>query len=78
MQQDDLRLPRALVFRDSFFDALIPLVSEQFQYTRYLRKHWDQTVPIRELVRECRPDVVIEEFAERRIKMDLGTFLAPD
>jgi hypothetical protein len=74
MQQDAPELPRALVFRDSFFDALVPMMSEQLQYARYLRKHWDQKVPITALVKECRPDVVIEEFAERRIKMDMGEF----
>jgi hypothetical protein len=78
MQQDAPGLPRTLVFRDSFFDALLPFFSEKFQYAHYLRKHWDQSVPIARLIRENRPDVVIEEFAERRIKMDMGMFAEPE
>lgn len=75
MRQDETILPRALVFRDSFFDALIPFISEQFHYARYYRHHWDESVPIASLVKTVQPDVVIEEFLERRIKMEMGNSL---
>jgi alginate O-acetyltransferase complex protein AlgJ len=78
MEQDDASKPRAVVFRDSFFDAVIPFLSEQFQYVRYYRHHWDESIPIAEVVRICRPDIVIEEFAERRIKMDMGNLSRKD
>lgn len=78
MRQDDNGLPRALVFRDSFFDAVIPFISEQFQYVRYYRHHWDESTPISEVIRSCRPDIVMEEFAERRIKMDMGILSQKD
>jgi len=78
MRQDNRRLPRALVFRDSFFDEIIPFMSEHFQYIRYYRQHWDGSIPITDVVAETHPDIVIEEFAERRIKMDIGNFIPPE
>lgn len=50
MCRDDMKLPRVLVFRDSFFDALIPFITEQFQYARYYRHHWDDSIPIASVV----------------------------
>ncbi|GFE62009.1 hypothetical protein [Geobacter sp. AOG2] len=78
MRQENKKLPKAIVFRDSFFDEIIPYISEHFQHVQYYRKHWDQSVPIASIVAEVRPDIVIEEFAERRIKMDMGSFSPPD
>jgi hypothetical protein len=69
-----MNLPLALVFRDSFFDGIMPFFSEQFQYVKYFRRHWYESIPIASLVETVQPDVVIEEFAERRIKMDMGNF----
>ncbi len=57
----DPRLPRALVYRDSFATALVPLLSEHFQRSVW---RWERTIDP-ELVEAERPDVVIFEIAER-------------
>ncbi|MEO5701075.1 MAG: hypothetical protein ABIS17_03110 [Casimicrobiaceae bacterium] len=54
-------LPRALVYRDSMFDAMIPAVSENFSRVVYFAGHH---MTMADIDRE-RPDVVIEEFVER-------------
>jgi len=55
------RLPRAVVFRDSFANALIPYLSENFRRVLYV---WTRDVVPRYVERE-RPDVVIQEIAGR-------------
>jgi len=59
----DPRLPRVLVFRDSFGWALIPLLSESFQSSVYV---WTFDF-LPELIEREKPDVVILECAERYI-----------
>ena len=54
-----------LVYRDSFFNALIPYISEQFGRARYLRANMPYEFGA---VPTDRPDVVILEIAERNIK----------
>jgi hypothetical protein len=78
MGQEDDRLPTAVVFGDSMFDALIPFISEHFKYAQYYRKHWNNGTPIADIVSATHPDIVIEEFVERRIKMDMSDFTHPD
>ncbi len=56
-------LPRAFVLRDSFTIALMPYLSEQFSYVKYF---WDQALPVRMLA-DAKPDVVIQEMAERNL-----------
>ena len=56
-------LPRAVVFRDSFSNALIPFLSENFERTLYV---WDPDL-LPEFVESERPDVVIQQIAERLI-----------
>jgi hypothetical protein len=69
VENDDPSLPRAVLFHDSFNWALGPLLAEHF---RRLVCVWaDQFSP--GLVRRERPDVVIQEFVERK----LG-FVLPD
>jgi hypothetical protein len=65
LEQDNPRLPRALVLRDSFGDALIPFLAENFRRTVYV---WQDAPTFdRDLVvREC-PDVVIQEMVERKL-----------
>jgi alginate O-acetyltransferase complex protein AlgJ len=60
---DDPALPRAVVFRDSFANALIPYLSESFQRTLYV---WDRDLRPG-VVETERPDVVIQQIAERLI-----------
>src|SRR5206468_9354942 len=54
---------RALVFRDSFFSNMIPLVSRHFRYVRYI---WGPLFDARRVVSE-QPDVVITQFVEREL-----------
>jgi alginate O-acetyltransferase complex protein AlgJ len=60
-------LPRAFVMRDSFTLALQPFLSERFSYAKY---YWSEAMPVRMLF-EAKPNVVIEETAERHL-YDLG------
>jgi len=54
-------LPAALIFRDSFCDALIPFLSEHFSRVRYIHSF---QIDI-ELVDQEQPDLVILELAQR-------------
>jgi hypothetical protein len=65
LEVDDPALPRALVFHDSFANALLPFLSEHFRRSVYLSVH---DFPTRIVDRE-RPDVVIEELLERYLMM---------
>ena len=57
------RLPRAVIFRDSFTDALLPLLFEHFRSAVYVsEKTFDRGVIERE-----KPEVVITEMVERSI-----------
>lgn len=57
---------KAVVFRDSFFTALLPYFSENFSEAIYLWKDYDQK-NVAELLATFRPDIVIEEKLERRL-----------
>lgn len=61
-------LPRALMLRDSFTTALVPLLSEHFEYIAYYWPRFGRAgqIPFTgDLVEAARPDVVIEEWVER-------------
>ena len=53
--------PRAVVFRDSFSNALIPYLSEHFERILYV---WDRDVDT-QVVDIEQPDVVIQEIVGR-------------
>lgn len=56
-------LPRALIFRDSFFVALEPFVSPFFSETEY---HWRQFCETdKEYILQYKPDIIIFEAVER-------------
>jgi len=55
---------RAVVFRDSFFIALEPFFSENFEQVVYVWKQYDQD-NMEELIEAIHPDIVIEERVER-------------
>ena len=57
----DERLPKAVMFRDSFANALVPYLSESFSRIVYV---WERDVNP-EVVELEQPDVVIQEIAER-------------
>ena len=67
---DDPSLPRAVSYRDSFTNALIPFLSEHFSRAVYL---WEYDVDPALIAAE-RPDIVIMEVVGRRI----GPFLPYD
>lgn len=57
------RLPRAVVFRDSFASQLAPFLSEHFSHAVYLwQNNFDAGV-----IRQERPDVVIQEIVGRHL-----------
>lgn len=55
---------KAVVFRDSFSRALVPLLSENFKEIIYLWKYYDQK-NIEEVLSQFKPDIVIEVMGER-------------
>lgn len=57
------RLPRAVVFRDSFTSRLVPFLSEHFSRTVYL---WQNDFDAQAIERE-RPDVVIQQIVGRHL-----------
>ena len=65
-EQQEARLPRAVMFRDSFATWLIPLLSENFSHVLY---SWQYTFDHEIVLRE-RPDVVIQEMVERALVDD--------
>jgi hypothetical protein len=62
-QHPDSRLPRAVVFRDSFASAMIPFLSEHFSRAVYLwQNNFDPTI-----IEQEQPDVVIQEWVGRHL-----------
>ena len=60
----DARLPRAVIFRDSFMSAMVPFLSEHFSRAVYM---WQNDVD-RDLVLRERPNLVILEIVGRRLQ----------
>ncbi|HYY55777.1 MAG TPA: hypothetical protein VE842_00525 [Pyrinomonadaceae bacterium] len=58
-------LPRLVMFRDSYANNLIPLLSEHFSRAVYIWKGFDPRV-----IEAERPDVVIQEIVERGLLRD--------
>jgi len=68
-QVDDPSLPRAVFFHDSYFWELLPFLGEHFSRAVYV---WvrpgmgdKQSIFDKELIEQEKPDVVVEEIAER-------------
>ncbi len=57
---------KAIIFRDSFFRAVEPYLSENFKEVIYLWKDYDQK-NVEELISTFKPDIVIEEKGERTL-----------
>ncbi len=60
---DDARLPRAVVFHDSFMLALYPFLSQHFRRAAYVWQ--DDFYP--EVVERERPEIVLQELLERKL-----------
>ncbi len=58
---EDPTLPRVVMFRDSFTNALLPFLGQHYQRIAY---YWTNFIPM--VVRHEKPDLVIEERAERQ------------
>ena len=63
MENQDLSLPRAVMFRDSFTTKLVPLLSEHFARIVYIREHAMKA----DMILKEKPDLVIEQILERLI-----------
>lgn len=74
IEKNDNRLPRAVIFRDSFFTALVPFIAENFRGSRYYWQRWDAQTPMVEIIGRHRPDIVIEEVVERNFKSEQNDF----
>jgi hypothetical protein len=71
---DDDKLPRAVMFRDSFGINLQPFLSEHFRRILY---HWNYVFEPGIVERE-KPDVVIEEWVERSLVDPAHAVNAPE
>jgi hypothetical protein len=67
VNNNDQSLPKAIVFRDSFFNALQPFTSTLFSSTEY-KKLWQWfNEQEKEYILENKPDIIIWEIVERSI-----------
>lgn len=66
-------IPRAVILRDSYADALMPFLSRRFQRTAYV---WTKSFAADRIAEE-RPDLVIQEVAERLLLRSVEE-MAPD
>ncbi len=74
MEKNDMALPKAIVFRDSFFENVIPHFSEHFNYVKYYWQYWGSDTLVVEMVDSAKPDIVVEEMVERCIKNNIPDF----
>ena len=63
----DRRLPRVVLFHDSFANSLLPMLGPHFSHAVYRLADCVEAP----LVEREKPDIVISEFAERKIDMPL-------
>jgi Flp pilus assembly protein TadD len=63
---DQSRKIRAVVFRDSFIDAMLPFFSKHFQQAAYIASKFDYSI-MEYLIKEIKPDIVIEQGIERHL-----------
>ena len=61
----DPKLPRALIFRDSFTEDLIPFLSENFQHVVF---RWARTGIDFKLIQREKPDVVMQITSDRLLR----------
>ncbi|WP_129127979.1 alginate O-acetyltransferase AlgX-related protein [Geomonas oryzae] len=76
MKKGEDTLPRALIFRDSFFTAMVPFVAESFSASHFIWERWNSGTPMEELIAQHKPGIVIEEAVERLTKHDAEVFSA--
>jgi len=76
VQHDNSSLPRALIFRDSYFTWVAPFLAEHFQVSKFYWQYWNSLTPIEEMINDQKPDIVIEEIVERLVKTRMTDFTA--
>ena len=64
MTKCDTSKLRAVVFRDSFFNAVVPFIAEDFNRIDYVWRPYDHAI-MKELIEQQKPQIVIEEMVER-------------
>ncbi|GMO21508.1 MAG: hypothetical protein Pg6A_08570 [Termitinemataceae bacterium] len=69
-------LPKAIVYRDSFFSALEPFTSCIFSYTEYHWRFFSETE--KQYILERKPDIVICEIVERSLKAVIEAQFKPE
>ena len=66
-ENENRKLPRGLMFRDSFSDPLTPFLSNDFSSIVYISGYWNQKFNILESIKLVRPHIVIEQIVERNL-----------
>jgi len=66
MYQDNSRLPRAVMFCDSFTAAMYPFLAQHFQRIAFIGQCFPTFDPA--LVEREQPDIVIQEMVERKLQ----------
>lgn len=64
----DTSLPRAVVYRDSYSNILVPTLSEHFQWVRFV---WGRVGTEMRGVEGYKPDVVLQIMADRAFRLPL-------
>ena len=64
----DMSTLRAVVFRDSFFETIIPYIAKDFGETVYIWKQYDHAI-MKDLIEQQKPHIVIEEMVERLLNL---------
>ncbi len=62
---NDSSLPKAIFFKDSFMNVMIPYLSEHFEESIYI---WDYKFD-EDLIAKEKPDIVVTEFVERNLRL---------
>ena len=62
---DDPTLPRAVVYRDSFTESLIPLLTDHFREVRYV---WARYGKDMKNAPDLKPDIVLQIMADRALR----------
>jgi len=73
-RKQDATLPKAIVFRDSFFTDMAPYFSEHFRYVKYYWQYWGVKTPVTEIINTYKPNIVVEEILERYLKFNIPDF----
>jgi len=55
---------QAVVFRDSFFETIIPFIADDFNRLAYFWKQYDHSI-MKKIIEQQKPQIVIEEMVER-------------